>query len=181
MDSQLKFSNHIKIVCAKANKSINLLKHVIKYIKPSATLFYSCFIRPLFESTPSLLFAISQSDSDYMEKVQNRVLKIISGIKFNKRERCNLSHIRNNLQLPLLSSRREFLFAVKVYQCISGSDSLLLPLLPPHRDNTSIPLLRSCVSLIPQFKTPRYNKSQYGDRSFGFLVSKLWNSLPAEL
>ena len=50
------------------------MKHIINYIKPNATLFYSSFIRPLFESTPSLLFAISQSDSDYIEKVRNRAL-----------------------------------------------------------------------------------------------------------
>jgi len=181
LDSQLKFTNHIKILCAKANKNINLMKHIIKYIKPSATLFYSSFIRPLFESTPSLLYAISQSDSDYIEKIQNRVLKIISGVKFNKRENCNLSHIRKNLQLPLLSSRREYFFASKVFQCISGSDTLLLPLLPPYRDTTLLPSLRSCTSLFPHYSIPRYNKSQYGDRSFGYLVSKLWNSLPDEL
>src|SRR5215813_10490055 len=116
LDSQLKFTNHIKILCAKANKNINLMKHIIKYIKPSATLFYSSFIRSLFESTLSLLYAISQSDSDYIEKVQNRALKLISGIKFNKRENCNLADIRKILNLPLLSSRRggNFSFLLKL-------------------------------------------------------------------
>ena len=89
------------------------MKYIIKYIKPLSTLFYSSFIRPLFESTSSLLFAVSQSDSDYIEKVQNRVLKLISHTKFSKRANCNLSDIRKKLHLPLLSSRREAFFAIK--------------------------------------------------------------------
>ena len=168
-------------MCAKANKNINVMKHIIKHIKPNATLFYSSFIRPLFESTPSLLYAISQSDSDYIEKVQNRALKLISGIKFNKRENCNLADIRKTLNLPLLSSRREFFFSIKAFLSIFSSDILLRTLLPPYRDTLLIPSLRSCSSSLQSFIIPRYNKSLYGDRSFGYLVSKMWNSLPAEL
>src|SRR5215813_8725364 len=76
LDQHLKFNKHVNLMCSKASKVINILKLVIKYIRPVAKFFYSSYIRPLVESTPALLFAIAQSDSDTIEKLQNRVLKI---------------------------------------------------------------------------------------------------------
>ena len=62
LDRHLKFDNHIKLLCYKASRKVNLMNHIMKLIKPSSILFYKSFIRPLLESTPALLFAISKYD-----------------------------------------------------------------------------------------------------------------------
>ena len=180
LDRNLKFHKHINLMCNKASKAINILKYVIKYIK-SAKLFYSSYIRPIVESTPALLFAISKSDSDHIEKLQNRVLKIISGIKFNKKENCRLSDIREKFQLPLLSSRRELFFFIKAFNAINGLDNILNPLIPPFAVSSCNSILRSYNPLCPKFLVPKVNKTCYGGNSFGYLVSTNWNNFPTEL
>ena len=181
LDEHLKFSQHVKLMCAKASKGINLMKYIIKYIKPLSTLFYSSFIRPILECTPALLYCISKTDSDNIEKLQNRVLKIISGIKFNKRENVHLSDIRTDLQLPLLSSRREMFFFIKAFNGLNGFDTILKSLLLDIRVNTGKPSLRSNDPSFPKFEIPRTNKSLYGQRTFKYLVSRNWNNFPDEL
>ena len=128
-----------------------------------------------------IIYSISKTDSDNIEKLQNRVLKIISGIKFNKRENVQLSDIRTDLQLPLLSSRREMFFFIKVFNGINGFDTILKSQLLDIRVNTGKPSLRSNDPSFPKFEIPRTNKSLYGQRTFKYLVSRNWNNLPDEL
>ena len=132
------------------------------------------------ESIPALLFAIAQSDSDTIEKLQNRVLKIISGVKFNKRENCLLSDITEKLQLPLLSSRREFFFFIKAFNAMNEIDKILSPLIPPNKIIACNSILRSFDPLLSKLEVPKCNKALYGDKTFGCLVSKL-NNFPTEL
>src|SRR5215813_7552223 len=89
---------------------------ILKYIKPAAPIYYNSIIRPILESTPTLLYQISNSDSERLEKSQNRALKIISGVRFNKPENTNLSKIREDLNIPLLSTRRLFFYINSVYK-----------------------------------------------------------------
>src|SRR5215813_4967154 len=160
---------------------LNILRHFIKFIKPSAKLFYSSYIRPIIESTPALLFAISKTESDHIEKLQNRVLKIISGLKFNKKENCRLSDIRENFQLPLLSSRRELFFFFKAFNAINGLDNTLNSLIPPVKTSFCNSTLRTHDPLSVKLTVPKCNKTLYGQKSFGYLVSRNWNNFPAEL
>ena len=102
--------------------------------------------------------------------MQNRALKIISGIKFNKRENCNLSDIRENLQLPLLSSRREFFFLIKAFNAINGLDNILNPLVPPIKISLCNSTLRSVDPLSSKFNVPKWNKTIW-TKTFGYLVS----------
>jgi len=139
-DQNLKFTTHTKSLCFKASKSVNLLKCLHQYIKPQSKLFYSSYIRPLLESTPSLLYTISKSDSESLEKIQNRALKIISGVKFNKQEVTNLSKIRESLNLPLLSSRRHYFFMIQIFRSINVYNGPLHSLLCPYKTLTPFTL-----------------------------------------
>jgi len=177
-DTKLKLSTHIKSLCAKTSKRVNLLKILLKYIKPSASLYYKSMIRPILESTPSLLYQISITDSECLEKVQNRALKIISGIYFNKRECTSLSRIRENLNIPLLSSRRLFFYANLLFKSVINTDCILNCLLPPYKQPNS---LRSFNHFSPPFCVPKINKSLYGRKSFSYNAAILWNNFPSEL
>jgi len=114
LDQNLKLTFHVKTLCLKVSKCINLLKCLYQYIKPQSKLFYTSYIRPLLENNPLFLYAVSKTNSNYLEKIQNRALKIICGVKFNKQESTNLTNLRELYNLLLLS-RRQLCFTTHMF------------------------------------------------------------------
>jgi len=181
LDKHLNFNDFVSLICNHASHRINLMKSIFKFIKPVSTLFYCYYIIPILEIYSSILFAISTANSNKLELIQNRALKIISGIKFNQRESLNLSSIRTSLDIPLLSSRRTVNFATKIFKSLNNLDPILsdyLQLAPPlsHRFH-----LRNKSILHNNLSTPKANKMNYGYKCFDKLAASLWNPLPPYL
>jgi len=118
LDKHLNFSLFTNKICNRATMRINHFRHILRYIKPSAVTYYPYFIRPILETYPSILYSISKTDSSKIEKLQNRVIKLISGIKLNQHEDTTLSQLRSKLNLPLLASRRSTLLLNKIFKII---------------------------------------------------------------
>jgi len=138
---------------------MNYFRHIFRYIKPRAVIYYSYFIRPILETCPSILYSISKTDSSKIEKLQNRIIKLISGKKFNQHENTTLSQLRSRLNLPLLSSRRSTLFLNKTFKTIHNQDIILASHLhitetPSHSFN-----LRNYQSSCNTLIQPKYKKN----------------------
>jgi len=181
LDNHLNFSPFIDNLCQRASHRIYFLKLILRYIKPAASSYYNYFIRPLLETYPSILISASTTNSHKLELVQNRALKIISGIKFNKKENTTLSIIRHNLNIPLLYSRRLMLFLNKIFKVIHNLDPILTnslkQLAPP---NHRFPL-RTRLPCSNSISIPKYNKPSFGDKCFDALAALHWNVLPDDL
>ena len=95
-----------------------------------------------------------------------------------KPENTNLSKIREDLNIPLLSTRRLFFYINSVYKSVINTDCLLNSVLPPFRHPSC---LRSFNPTAPPLCIPKVNKSFYGRKTFTFNASILWNNLPSEL
>jgi len=178
IDSHLNFSSYVSQLCAQASVQLNMMKTIFNFIKSEAKFYYCHFIRPLLEISPSILYSISKTDSQKIERVQNRALKLITGIKFNRPESINLSIIREKLNIPLLSSRRTVLFLGKVFKALHSFDPILnqsLQFAPPPNHRF---LFRRSSFHAHTLLIPKYNKASYGCKSFDSLAATLWNSLP---
>ena len=125
IDSHLNFSSYVSERCAQASVKLNMMKTIFEFIKPEAKFYYRHFVRPHLEISPSILYSISKTDSLKLERIQNRALKLITGIKFNHRESINLSNIREHLDIPLLSSRRTIFFLGKIFKALHSLDPIL--------------------------------------------------------
>jgi len=110
IDPHLNFSLFIDNLCHRAAFRIFYFKLIFRFIKPAAPTYYKYFIRPILESYPSLLISASPTNLIKLEKIQNRALRILSGIKFNCHENTNLACIRQEFNIPLITSRITILF-----------------------------------------------------------------------
>jgi len=116
-----------------------------------------------------------------MKKFKTEPLKLSVVPSSIKKEPYRLSDIRHSLHLPLLSSRRELFFTIKIAKSILRIDDELTTLLPSTLCFQTYPCLRSTDLSVPIFITPRFNKILYGKKSFKYLAPKIWNNLPIEL
>ena len=68
LDEHLKVNQHAKLTCSKASKRVNLMKYIIKYIKPLSTVLFQIYSSNPLMYIPALLYCISKTDSDNIEK-----------------------------------------------------------------------------------------------------------------
>ena len=93
---------------------------------------------------------------------------------------CSITEIRNNLKIPTLHSRRTLFAAIKVFGIIHNTNNITNDL-----QYTKLKLrqcsrnLRSNVQGL--LDIPKYNKTNFGQRSFNYTGPKLWNNLPPEI
>ena len=107
LDPLLTFSPHIKNMVSKANKLIHLSSKLHKFLNvEQAIALFKSIVRPTLEYCPSLLLHISSKNSQQIEKIQNRAIRII----LSAPKKFSITTGRALLNLPTLKSRRQYLF-----------------------------------------------------------------------
>ena len=78
IDSKLKFDEHVKLLCLKANRNINALSRVAKTIdKPKCKLLYNSFVISSFRYSPLIWMFCGKTANNEIKRVHKRALRIV--------------------------------------------------------------------------------------------------------
>jgi len=170
IDDTLKFSQHVSGMCARAGRQLNALARISRYLDlKSRTIIYNSFILSNFTYCPLTWHFCGKHNTDKIEKIQERALRILYQDKVSTYEEL----IKNANTCTLLISRLRIM-ALEVYKC---AKSLNPPCLNSLFDIKTTPYeMRNSLKLTQ----PKKNFTTHGLRSFSYLGSKLWNDLSNE-
>ena len=140
----LKWSDHIDIICSKASSRIHFLKQLKRSGVPTADLLglhhYVSVIRPTLEyACPVWHSSITSEQSDTLENMQKRALRVIYGSRFTDASYCSFC---NELSLSPFADRREQL-TFNFFSKMLNPNSCLSHLIPERRDEIVLSRLRN--------------------------------------
>ena len=171
IDSHLKFSEHISLLCQKASQQVNAMQRMYRLLDQRSRLVtYNSFIKSNFNYCPVVWMFANKTDLKKLEGIQIRALRFVyrdfTSSKEEILENCKESSVR------IMNLRA---LAVEIFKCVNG--------LNPEYMNEMIEKksvkygLRKPNILVQ----PRANTTTYGIRSFRYYGPKLWNMLPDHL
>ncbi|XP_070564524.1 uncharacterized protein [Ptychodera flava] len=173
-DSSHDFKKHIIQTCQSIYLLIRRIGFIRKYLSQQTclTLMYSTLSAKLDYSN-SLLYGLPDSYIRLLQRAQNSAARLIT----KTRKRDHITPILKELHWLPVSYRIQFKILLLTYKSIHGlAPSYLAELIEVNTPSRS---LRS--SLQTTLKVPRTRLKSYGDRSFSYSSSILWNKLPAPL
>jgi hypothetical protein len=166
LDSHLTFDHHISAMCAKTSRLVYLTSKFRKYLNVDEALrTYSTIVRPCLEYCPSLLLNISQRNSNLVEGIQNRAIRII----LSAPRKFSITSGRLLLNLPTLSSRREYLFAKFIEYKLSKLKASRQLLKLVRSSSSHSRSLRSKHHLIKPYYRTHYGKGSFLSMHHTFL------------
>ena len=175
-DENLSMDVHVSKVCAKAFRSLFMLKQIRPCLtrKACETVVHA-FISSHLDYCNSLLYGISDYLMKRLQSIQNSAARLIYKLpKFSR----NISLVCQELHWLPVRYRIIFKVILYVFKALHGlaprylKDSLVV------KCNTSYSLRSSSAGLL--LEIPRTTNSA-GDNSFYVCGPKLWNDLPLEL
>ena len=173
IDSKLSFSRHTSQIISKITHKLIIFQQIRPFLTiEDSKKFYISYVRPLLEYCPVLLCSINKTQTLQIERLQNKALRIIT-YNFDQ----SMTRIRQQFRIPTLESRRIVFLLIKTFDIIHGKITTMkfteLKINSPTRN------LRSKNKLL--LNIPKFNKVNFGQRSFNYLAPKHWNALPIQI
>lgn len=171
IDSLLNFDLHVSNICKKAAKQINILARLSKFLNQNTRLLiYKSFVRSNFNYCPLVWHFCSKQNTEKLEKLQHRSLKIVFEDYSSSYE-----FLLSKANMPTLHISRLRQLAIEVFKCLQNiSPKYVQELI---KVNSSYYSFRNNNTL----EVPRVNTETYGKKSFRYEATQVWNSLPNEL
>ena len=171
IDSLLNFDLHVSNICKKAAKQINILARLSKFLNQNTRLLiYKSFVRSNFNYCPLVWHFCSKQNTEKLEKLQHRSLKIVFEDYSSSYE-----FLLSKANMPTLHISRLRQLAIEVFKCLQNiSPKYVQELITV---NSSYYSFRNNNTL----EVPRVNTETYGKKSFRYEATQVWNSLPNEL
>ncbi|XP_078594556.1 uncharacterized protein LOC144872371 [Branchiostoma floridae x Branchiostoma japonicum] len=155
LQADLKWNAHVDHICSRASQRLYLLRKLKHFHVPTEDLVtvYVCYIRPVTEyAAPVWHPGLTNTQTQRIEKVQRRAVRIILGSDIAYSEACTL------LRLPSLHERRSSLTLNFAKSLLSSE--LYRHFLPDMRGNISSRSTRSSTKLnLQRCRTERYRNS----------------------
>jgi hypothetical protein len=172
LDQNLKFNEHISMLCARAGRQINVLCRFKRILStPTKLLMYKTFIHCHFNYCPLVWHACGQSNTKRLERLQLRALRFV----FNDAE-SSYESLLERADMPSLELSRIRSLGIEVFKAINHLSppficDLFKSKIPSHSYN-----LRN-----PNLKKSHCRTTQFGLNSFTHNAINVWNSLPNEM
>ena len=171
LDSKLSFNTYVKNICNRASSQINALKRIGKFLNIDARLrIYKSLKRANFSYNPVIWIFCGKSNSDKMERLQERALRFVYSDYITSYP--NLFLKSNLLSLSLFRLR---VLAIEVYKSVNNLNPQYICDMFSER-KLNYDLRNSNLLTQHRFRTRRY-----GFKSFKFYGAKVWNALPTDI
>ena len=169
IDDQLRFNEHISILCSEVAMQLNALSRLQKYIgKSEKEAIINSFILSNFNYCPLVWHFSSCESIRKIEKIQKRCLAII----LNDYESDYETLLRNNNK-PTTEIRRLRTLAVEIFKTLNEIN-------PPYMKNIFTPKENAKVRQ-DDIIVKRINTGRFGTQSSRSLGPKIWNNLPSNI
>ena len=171
IDSRLKFDEHVSKLCKKAAFHINSISRLSKYLDTKSLLkLFHAFIRSNFQYANFIWHFTSNANILKMEKLQRRALRIVFNDYASSYKELLLRAEISSLYVSRIKS-----IAIESYKCINELNPKFLQHLLEVKD-TGYELRDS-----KRVSLPKVSSITYGNNSFAFEASKIWNGLPCNI
>ena len=173
ISNDLRYHCHVQEIVKKANVALGPLYPIAKHI-PRQILqqIYLTYIRPIFDYSDVIYNGhLTVGDSQRLEKIQNRVARLITGAF----RRTATKALREELGWATLQSRRDINSLVMLYKIKRHAPRYLQNVIPSTRQEITARQLRNAnnTSLPP-------NRLSSFKSSFFPRTIRQWNTLPEE-
>ena len=167
IDNRLNFSQHILAICKKAARQLNALARISRFLNPSSRkIIYQSFVASNFNYCPLVWHFCGKTNSQKLEKIQERALKIIY---HDYQSSYNDLLDRSNISTLLISRLR--LLLCEVFKSVKGLNPRYISDMFVIKDSRYD--FRNCTKLCQ----PRKRTTKYGLRSTVYTGAKLWNDI----
>ena len=171
IDQRLSFDSHISKICRKASKQLNALKRLGGFLSiPQKKVLAQSFILSNFNYCPAIWHFCSEKNLHKMESVQLRALRFIHNDYHSAYSKLLYKSNMCTLELGRIHS-----VCTEIYKTINRIGPNYMVSLISHNQQQY-----SCRRTLNLF-VPRVNQSTFGLKSFYYLGTLLWNSLPENI
>jgi ribonuclease P/MRP protein subunit RPP40 len=171
IDKQLNFTKHIKEICIKAGRQLNVLKRLSsKLDKESRLCIFRCFVLSHFNYCPIAWHFCSKANTIKLEKLQQRGLRFVYNDYTSDYEQ-----LLAKASLPTLELGRLRNICTEMYKAINGHSPNYICNL--FQEKTTHYSLRDPLNI----HIPRPKTTKFGKHSFRYFGSHLWNNLPSQI
>ena len=168
-DDQLKFNEHISILCSKAAMQLNALSRLQKYMgKAEKEAIINSFVLSNFNYCPLVWHFSSCESIRKIKKIQKRCLRIVL-IDYESDYETLLS----NSNKPTMEIRRLRTLAVEIFKALNEINPPYVKNIFTPKDNPKVKHNDIIVKCI--------NTSRFGTQSLRSLGPKIWNNLPSNI
>ena len=167
IDKKLNFNEHVSGICSKAGRQVNVLARLSRTLnRQNKLLLYHSFVDCYFNNCCVIWHSCSKSNSLKIEKIQEKAIRFIT-LDFSS-SYCHLLKLCKKSPLYITRLRKMQELAYKILNGICPT--YLSPLIVKK---VNVRQLRNDNNIyVPKFRT-----KTYGQNSFSYQVSQLWNGL----
>ena len=171
IDDKLNFTPHIKDICSKAARQLNVLKRLSSLLDFNSRMaIFRSFILSNFNYCPIIWHHCGQANTQKLERLQLKALKFVYDCT---NQDITYEELLKKANLSSLLISRLRLIAVEVYKIVHKKSPEILHELVSQRQPGTYNLRGTNVLNVPRVKTTRF-----GIHSFKYQAAKIWNSLP---
>lgn len=170
IDDKLNFDKHVSNLCAKAAKQLKILMRFKTQLRlKEKEIIFKSFILSNFNFCPIAWHFCSKQSTRNMEKIQERALRFL----WNDYQSTYATLLSKSGYKTLHLNRLKSI-AVEVFKCTQK--------LNPTFMNEMFTLKECDLNLRDPSRLyiPKFNRIQYGKKTFSYYGSHLWNLLPHE-
>ena len=174
LDCHLTMTAHVSNIARTYYFELRRMASIRRFLTSTATatLVY-VFVLSRIDNCNSLLFCSTHDVTSHLQRIQNYAARVT--VRFTMSSNIT-THIKSLHWLPV-KVRSIYKIACLCYHCHSSTaPSYVADMLQKklsHTRNT-----RSNSYTMPLLNRPAHSKATLGDRSFSFVSSSVWNSIP---
>ena len=175
MDSSLSLCQNVDSICRSAYIAIRKIGKIRRFLdQNSAHRLVHAFVTSRIDCCNSLLFGLPQKLTLKLQRVQNTAARLVSCVPRSS----HITPILRKLHWLPISSRIMYKILLLTFKTYHGlAPSYLSELISRY---TPVRTLRSASQSLLSRPTSTFYK-QYGQRSFIFAATFLWNNLPIDV
>ena len=175
LDCHLTMNAHVSKFSRTCYFELRHLVSICRYLTSTATAtLVSAFVLSRIDYCNSLLFGSTHDVTSHLQRIQNYASRVILCLP---KSSSITTHLRSLHWLPV-NVRSTYIIACLCYHC-STAPSYVADMLQKKPSHTRI--TRSSSYTMPLINRPAHSKASLGDRSFSFVSSSVWNSIPNDV
>ena len=179
IDEHITMNQHVSSVCQSASFALYNIGKLRPYLdKKSAETLGHAFVSLRLDSCNSLLYGLSQTELDRLQRVQNVAARLITRVK----GRVHMTLVLRQLHWLPIRKRIKFKILLPAFKAINGlAPNYITDMLTIYRPVRN---LRSSTVNSPLLKPPSIRATKtvsYDNRAFTSAAPKLWNQLPQDI
>ena len=174
---QLTTNAHVSNILRTCYVELRRLASIRRFLTSTATAtLASAFALSRIDYCNSLLFGSTHDVTSHLQRIQNYAVRIILHLPMSS---SITIHLKSLHWLPV-KVRSTYKIACLCYHCHSSTTpSYVADML--HKKLSHASITRSSSYTMPLLNRSAHSKATLGDRSFSFVYSSVWNSIPNDV